>query len=431
MTALCSIIGVLDDGASSLSQEALQLVRSAKHVIAGSRLLATLADDIGQAQPYDLTGHLSQVPGWISAAINNNEAVAVLASGDPLCHGIAGFLGKKFAPEQLRILPNLTSIQLAFTELKLPWQSATIASVHSQDAGEWVRGASPQHGMYALLQLCRQHALLAVLTSLENNPARIARMLQIEGLADDFDIAVAQALRQPEQIVTGFLPVSSIAAGEYIDPNVVILKRKTALPAPVLFGVCDDSFQQRKPEKGLITKREVRAVSLARMQLTRRSVVWDIGAGSGSVGLEAARLCPDGHVYAIEKNVDDIANVEYNHAAWGISNYSFVHGKAPQYLDTWPDPDAVFIGGSGGELAELIALCLRRLKPNGWLVMNFVTLENMSTAVETLKQLSATWDACQIQASRSSPILNMHRLQAENPVWVVSATARRRVREPD
>jgi len=95
MTALCSIIGVLDDGVSSLSSEALQLVRSAKHVIAGSRLLATLADDISQAQPYDLTGHLPEVPGWISAAINNNEAVAVLASGDPLCHGIAGFLGKK------------------------------------------------------------------------------------------------------------------------------------------------------------------------------------------------------------------------------------------------------------------------------------------------------------------------------------------------
>ncbi|MDP3389524.1 MAG: precorrin-6y C5,15-methyltransferase (decarboxylating) subunit CbiE [Methylococcaceae bacterium] len=423
MTAVCSIIGVLDDGATSLSQEALQLVRSAKHVIAGSRLLATLADDIDQAQQYDLTGHLPQVSGWINDAINKGEPVVVLASGDPLCHGIAGFLAKKFSPEQLRILPNLTSIQLAFAELKLHWQSATIASVHSQDAGEWVRGASPQHGMYALLQQCRQHALLAVLTSPENNPARIARMLQTEGLADDFDIVVAQTLRQPEQTVTGFLPVASVAAGEHIDPNVVILKRKTALPTPVLFGVSDDSFQQRKPEKGLITKREVRAVSLARMQLTRSSVVWDIGAGSGSVGLEAARLCPDGHVYAIEKNVDDIANVEHNHAAWGISNYSFVLGKAPQHLDTWPDPDAVFIGGSGGELAQLIGLCLNRLKPNGWLVMNFVTLENLSTAVDTLKQLGADWDVCQIQASRSSPILNMHRLQAENPVWIVSATA--------
>jgi precorrin-6Y C5,15-methyltransferase (decarboxylating) len=137
--------------------------------------------------------------------------------------------------------------------------------------------------------------------------------------------------------------------------------------------------------------------------------------------LEAACLCSDGHVFAIEKNADDIANVEHNQAAWNISNYSFFHGKAPQFLDGWQNPDAVFIGGSGGELAELITLCLSRLNHGGWLVMNFVTLENLATAVETLKNGGATWDVTQIQASRSSPILHMNRLQAENPVWIVSA----------
>lgn len=422
MQAMCSFIGVLDNGAASLSQEALLVLRDAKHIIAGSRLLAMLAEDITQARHYDLTGQLKQVPDWINAALAKNETVAVLATGDPLCHGIAGFLAGKLDPNRVRILPNLSTIQLAFSELKLPWQAASIVSVHSQDAGEWTRGATPTHGLYELAQRCRRHDLLAILTSPDNTPARIARLLQIEGLADAFEMAIAEALKQPEQRVSVWLTVDEVAKNSYLDPNVVVLKRKTAVPTPVLFGVSDDRFQQRKPEKGLITKREVRAVSLGRMQLTRSSIVWDIGAGSGSVGLEAARLCSDGHVFAIEKNADDMANVEQNQAAWGISNYSFVHGKAPQHLDTWPDPDAVFIGGSGGELVELIALCLGRLRPNGWLVMNFVTLENLSTAVETLKQLGADWDVCQIQASRSSPILNMHRLQAENPVWVVSAT---------
>ncbi|WP_228375641.1 precorrin-6Y C5,15-methyltransferase (decarboxylating) subunit CbiT [Methylomonas denitrificans] len=300
--------------------------------------------------------------------------------------------------------------------------TADIVSVHSKDAGEWRCGATPEHGLYELAQRCRQHDLLAILTGPDNTPARIARLLQIEGLADAFEMAIAEALKQPEQRVSAWLTIAEVAQSSYLDPNIVILKRKTAMPAPVLFGVSDGQFQQRKPEKGLITKREMRAVSLARMQLTRRSIVWDIGAGSGSVGLEAARLCSEGHVFAIEKNADDIANVERNQAIWGISNYSFVQGKAPQFLDTWPDPDAVFIGGSGGELAELIALCLGRLRPEGWLVMNFVTLENLSTAVDTLKQLGADWDVCQIQASRSSPILAMHRLQAENPVWIVSAS---------
>ncbi len=220
---------------------------------------------------------------------------------------------------------------------------------------------------------------------------------------------MAQALKQPGQAVTGFLPVSAVAAGVYAKPNVAILKRKVPQAALVLFGVSDGCFQQRKPEKGLITKREVRAVSLARMQLTRRSVVWDIGAGSGSVGLEAARLCVDGHVYAIEKNVDDLANIEQNHAAWGISNYSFFHGKAPQYLDGWPDPDAVFIGGSGGELTELIGICLGRLRPGRLAGDEFC---DAGKPVDGSGYPQATWCllyVCQIQASRSSPILDMNR----------------------
>lgn len=422
MNTLCHIIGILDNGTASLNSETISLLHSAKHVIAGTRVLELLAHEMPNAKTYDLTSNLKNVPLWISNALNANESVVVLASGDPLCHGIGSFLAGKVEPEKLQILPNLSTIQLAFSELKLAWQNVKIVSIHNKDAGKWQRGATPEHGLYELAKQCRQQALLVILTSPENNPPRIAQLLEIENLADDFEIAIAQNLRQPSQKVTNFLPVSTVAKNSYSEPNVVILKRKQPLKTPVLFGLRDESFVQRKPEKGLITKCEVRAVSLARMQLTRSSIVWDIGAGSGSVGLEAARLCPDGHVFAIEKNADDIANVEQNHIAWQISNYSFFHGKAPQFLDTWQNPDAVFIGGSGGELAQLITLCLNRLNSGGWLVMNFVTLENLATAVETLKQAGATWDVTQIQASRSSPILNMNRLQAENPVWIVSAT---------
>jgi len=166
----------------------------------------------------------------------------------------------------------------------------------------------------------------------------------------------------------------------------------------------------------------VRAVSLARMQLRADSIVWDIGAGSGAVGLEAARLCPDGYVYAIEKNADDAAIAAANRRDHGVHNYMLIQGKAPQSLERWPDPDAVFIGGSGGELDELIHLSLTRMKPQGWLVMNFVTFENVGAATAVLKALDAQWDLTQLQASRSRPILDMHRLAAENPVWVVCAT---------
>ncbi|NMM13989.1 MAG: precorrin-6y C5,15-methyltransferase (decarboxylating) subunit CbiE [Rhodoferax sp.] len=420
----CRIVGVLDDGVNSLGQSALAHLQQAQLVIGGARTLQLFAAQISpDAQQRDLTGALSQVPEWIRAAQAAGQRVVVLATGDPLCHGIAAYLASRLCIEAIEVLPNVSTLQLACARLGLPWQDMKFSSVHSKDAGDWVAGSDPGHGLYALLRDIRQHDRLAVLTSPLNTPDRIARMLVTEGLADDFEMAVAERLCQPEERVVSGLSIAAAASIPFADPNVVLLWRTTLRAPQVLFGLPDASFEQRHPEKGLITKNEVRAVSLARMQLRADSVVWDIGAGSGSVGLEAARLCRQGHVYAIEKNVDDSAIVQRNRLAMGISNHTLVHGKAPEGLAAWADPDAVFIGGSGGELAGLIALILQRLKPGGWLVMNFVTLENLGTAVETLKTLGAAWDVLQLQAARSKPILHMNRMAAENPVWIVCAQA--------
>lgn len=418
----CRIVGVLDDGVASLGATALQHLRAAQLVIGGARTLQLLAAHIApDAVQRDLSGALSQVPEWIRAAQAEGRRVVVLATGDPLCHGIAAYLASRLCIEAIEVLPNVSTLQLACARLGLPWQDMKFSSVHSKDAGDWVPGSPPSHGLYALLRDIRQHDRLAVLTSPDNTPDRIARMLIAEGLADEVEMAVAERLCQPEERVVSGMSLSAAAQMPFADPNVVLLWR-TRLRAPqVLLGLPDASFEQRHPEKGLITKHEVRAVSLARLQLRADSVVWDIGAGSGSVGLEAARLCRNGHVYAIEKNPDDTAIVQRNRLAMGISNHTLLHGKAPEGLQAWADPDAVFVGGSGGELAELIALILKRLQPQGWLVMNFVTIENLGVAVATLKAQGATWDVLQLQASRSKPILHMHRMAAENPVWIVCA----------
>ncbi len=424
----CHVIGVLDDGAASLGQAALQHIRAAQWVIGGKRTLELLAEHIApDAEQRDLTGALSQVPEWIRTAQDNHQRVVLLATGDPLCYGVAAYLASRLCIEAIAVIPNVSTLQLACARLCLPWNEMKFSSIHAKDTGEWVLGADARHGLYALLQDIRQHDRLAILTSPANTPDRIARMLVAEGLADDFQIAVAERLCQPEErIVSGF-SIHAATQMPFADPNVVLLWRTTPRSYRVLFGLPDAEFEQRFPEKGLITKNEVRAVSLARMQLRANSVVWDIGAGSGSVGLEAARLCPQGHVYAIEKNSDDCTIVQRNRQKMGISNHTLVQGKAPDGLDGWSHPNAVFIGGSGGELAELIRLVLQRLQPQGHLVMNFVTLENLSTAIETLKHLSANssvngsvvWDVVQLQAARSKPILHMNRMAAENPVWIV------------
>ena len=421
MSNKCQIIGVLDNGEESLSAAALKHLKNADVVIAATRVLHLFSETIAHADCQDLTGNLSQVPLWIESALQQQKKVVLLATGDPLCHGIGSFLSKKLGTEKIHILPNISAIQLAFAHIGMPWQDAKICSIHHKDAGEWQHGAGAEHGLYVLLQAIVQAGKLAILTSPQNCPARIARLLIMENMGDNFDMVVAENLLCADEKIFQHQSIADLAEQTFNGNNVVILTRQQARIDECLFGYADAAFKQRKPDKGLITKREVRAVSLARMQLTHSSIVWDIGAGSGSVGIEAAKLCHAGHVYAIEKNSADFAIASENARHFALHNYSLIENKAPLGMSTWPAPNAIFIGGSGGELAALITLCLQRLQHNGCLVMNFVTLENLNTALETLKTSQAIWDITQLQASRSHPILHMHRMRAENPVWIVCA----------
>jgi len=421
ITNRCHVIGVLDNGIDSLSAEAVSRIQQADMVIAATRVLTLFNESIAKAEQKDLTGQLKQVPEWITDALAQEKQVVVLATGDPLCHGIASYLSRKIGIEQLNILPNVSSIQLAFARLGIAWQDTKICSVHTKEAGTWQQGSGPEHGFYALLQAIHQHDKLAVLTSPENNPARIADLLLQEGLAEQFSMSVAENLLCDDEKIIQGLSMEEIRDYSFNGNDVVVLLRQQKKAPELLFGYADHQFKQRKPDKGLITKREVRAVSLARLQLTADSVVWDIGAGSGSVGIEAAKLCRNGHVYAVEKNAADFAIAGENARDFDLHNYSLINSKAPEGMADWPRPNAVFIGGSGGELADLISLCLEKLQVNGCLVMNFVTLENLSMAIETLKKQGANWDVTQLQASRSQAILHMNRMQAENPVWIVCA----------
>ena len=421
MTNKCQIIGVLDNGLEGLSTPALEAINDADVVIAATRVLKLFSTITSSAECKDLTGNLSIVPDWISDGLAEQKKLVVLATGDPLCHGIGSFLSRKLGAERIQLIPNVSTIQLACSRIGMAWQDAKICSVHHKGAGEWQTGSGAEHGLYALLQAINQHDKLAILTSPENNPARIARMLVMENMADLFIMVVAENLLCADEKIFQNLSIAELAEQLFSGNDVVILSRREAKKPELLFGYADGAFKQRKPDKGLITKREVRAVSLARMQLTTESIVWDIGAGSGSVGIEAAKLCQNGHVYAVEKNSADFSIAAENAREFALHNYTLIENKAPLGMQDWPAPNAVFIGGSGGELAELIALCLGKLQADGCLVMNFVTLENLSAALEALKQSTASWDITQLQASRSQPILHMNRMRAENPVWIVTA----------
>lgn len=419
MTAI-SIIGILDDGWEGLAASARCRLASADFLVGAARTLDLVRPHLSaKCEARALDGVLGQVPQWLREACAAGRRAVVLATGDPLCHGIAAFLLGQLGRDEVDILPAPSLLQIASARWKKSWQDVAVASCHGRDAGEWTIGATPDHGLYPLMRAIALNRRVFAFMSPKNDPARLARALLATGHADA-KLSLAARLLLPDESIHVDLPVAAVAGMRCAAPCVVLVER--AADAAPGFGLEDAEYLQRMPAKGLITKQEARALSLAKLRLRPDAIVWDIGAGAGSVGLEAARLAPLGHVWAIEKNAADAAIARANAARLRVGNYTLVEGRAPDKLDGWPDPDAVFIGGAGGELAGLIRLVLARLKPGGRLVMNFVALENLATAIAALKDSGGAWEVVQLQASRSQPILDLTRLAAQNPVWIVTAS---------
>ncbi len=186
-------------------------------------------------------------------------------------------------------------------------------------------------------------------------------------------------------------------------------------------GLPDDAFEQRRPKKGQITKREVRAVSLYLLGLRQDSVVWDIGAGTGSVSVEAALIASMGQVYAVERDSESLPLLEANVSRWGSENIHIVAGEAPDALAGLPNPDSVFVGGSGGNLSAILEYAAPHLNPGGAVVVNLAVLERTQEAYRLLKELGLDTELTQVTSARGKEMADgALRLESLNPVFIVS-----------
>ena len=198
-------------------------------------------------------------------------------------------------------------------------------------------------------------------------------------------------------------------------------EREAQVELPSL-GLPDDAFEQRRPLRGQITKREVRAVSLYLLGLRGDSVVWDIGAGTGSVAIEAGRIARRGSVYAVERDPDSTELLRRNVERLAGCNVKVVPGEAPQALESLPDPDSIFVGGSGGQLAGILDAAITRLKHGGRLVVNLAALERTTEVYHCLKDKGMMVELSSISASRGKEMPDgAVRLEALNPVFIVAA----------
>lgn len=393
------LVGAGITGWEGFGSKALEIVGKAEVMIGHQRHLDCFPDFAGQKMPM---GDLSELLDFLKKTA---KRVAILASGDPTFFGISRFLLRNLPKERFEIFPNITSMQYAFARIKEPWDDAIFVSVHG-------RGLQPAvDKIVAAEKAC-------VLTDRVNTPAAIAAEL-IERGAEGYEAWLCEDLglageKFTKTTVRGLLELNPS------DLNILILIRtyEPSLTHYPLIGIDDEEFQTSKK---LITKQEVRAVTLAKLQLQDDLVLWDVGAGSGSVSIEASNLMPNGRIFAVEQNAQCLAFIRENLKKFTTRNVKLVEGEAPEVLDELPDPDRVFIGGSGGHLEEIIVTVDSRLKPEGLVVLNAVTLDTLTKSVEFLEDHGFTTEAACINIAKTRNLTEYKMFEAQNPVYVITA----------
>jgi len=319
--------------------------------------------------------------------------VGVLASGDPLFFGVGRRLLKEFWADQLIVLPALSTMQEACARFHLPWDDMKMVSLH---------GRKTLHGPGLLLGREKTFAF----TDRHNTPACLARQMldYLELIEDEPMLAgcrvhVAENLgTEEERLFSGTL--AEAAAQEFAELNVLILTRPGVEKenAPV-FGLTEDEIAH---SRGLITKDEVRAVTLHALRLPSTGVFWDLGAGSGSISVAAARLHPGLHVFAVDQQVESMAKVKRNIRQFGCYNIIPIQGEATAVLSDLPNPDRVFVGGSGGKLSAIIGLAAERLPIGGRMVVNGVIGQTVAEAPQCMADHGLLVDLTRVQIERTT-----------------------------
>ena len=402
-----SVVGVPEDGCLGLTSRAVGVVSQARVVAGHPRHMEWFPQFEGLF--LDMSQGFVQ---WMNQVIDESEEgdVVVLASGDPLFFGIGATLIKKVGAEAVSFIPSLSSAQLAFSRLSLPWSEAQFLSCHGRE-------------LTGFVSQMQQGDLFAVLTDGNNTPQVIARHMQ-QYNETCWKLTVCQQLGGVNEQITSFGVEALAESDAEFDPlNILVAQRA----AQHFWGgngqfADDESFLKRMPQNGLITKQAVRHLALTTLRINKTDTVWDIGAGSGSIAIESAKLGWKGEVFAIECNPDCFASIEANIRAHGTDNVRLVKGRAPDALSELPVPNAVFIGGSRGAMDPILSKVWARLETHGRLVVSAVTLDTVAEVYQWAKQQALSFDVQLVNVSQTKPLAHYLRYQAENPIHLFTLT---------
>ena len=423
-SGVLAVIGTDAGGVAGLSATSLGLLRQALLVVAPARLLPQLAPwwqaeqaagRVPAASPCPellASDKPEQIFGPLGEALASGQRAVLLASGDPLWFGIGRLLLQVFPPERLRFHPAPSSLQLAFARIGRPWQDASWVSLHGRDPEPLA--AALQKRPAALAVLCDPGA---------GGAGTVRRLLGASGLEAAYGCWICERLGHPQERVLRLAPNEPLPAD--LDPLhlVLLVAEAAAAPDPLelpLFGLADGLWLQHADQPGLMTKREVRIQLLADLELPEAGVLWDVGAGVGSVGLEALRLRPALALWAVERRGGGATLIQANAQRLGVKPAGVVEGVAPEALAALPDPDRVLLGGGGRDRAAVLEAVLQRLRPAGLVVIPLATVEALAELRPRLEASGLTVSVSQHQAWRGAPLADGTRLAPLNPVLVLS-----------
>ena len=394
---MITLIGMGSGTPGSLTAQGLAALQGADRILGAKRLLATL--------PEGCTGNRQALykPDEILAclAAHPDEEIALVYSGDTGFHSGASQLLPMLRAFGIscRVLPGLSSIQLLAAALGRPWQGWNLVSAHG-------RTCDP-------VAECMQGRPTFFLTGGSEDPATLCAQLAAEGFGD-VQAVVGQCLGTPEEkLFRG--SVKELAAGRFNSLSVLLVEAAEVLPrrAP---GLPDEAFERGDVP---MTKQEVRAAVLAKLAVHPEDILWDVGAGTGSVSVELALAAPQGHVYAVECEPDACALIRRNREKFAAWNLSLIEGRAPAALEALPAPDAVFIGGTKGSMAAVVDTVLAK-NANARICIAAIALESLSAAIAALTAHGLSAEVTQLAVSRTRPAGRLHLLTANNPIFLIT-----------
>ncbi|MGW4466162.1 precorrin-6y C5,15-methyltransferase (decarboxylating) subunit CbiE [Micromonospora sp. NPDC004704] len=407
-----TVVGIGADGWAGLTGAARAAIRSAEVLLGSARQLALLPVDLtgsvgaSAAAPFDQeriawpSPMLPALPGLLDA--HGERAVCVLASGDPMFYGVGTTLTRLLGPERVRVLPHPSSVSLACARLGWPADEVEVVSLVGRAVDRLHRSVHPNRRLLVLsADGATPAAVAALLTDRGYGGSALTVLESLGGPDERIRVGTASGWDEP----TGALNI--VAVHCHADPDAAV--------RPLVPGLPDDAYEH----DGQLTKREIRAVTLARLAPIPGQLLWDVGGGAGSIAIEWLRTHPSCRAVAIEREPARADRIAVNAAALGVPELHVVRGAAPEALAGLEAPDAIFVGG-GVTVPGLLDRCWEALRPGGRLVVNAVTLESERVVTDAYDRLGG--DLIRLAVQRAAPVGNFTGWRPMLPVtqWTVA-----------